>query len=261
MHLSPALSAIVTGAASGLGEATARRLASHGVKVAILDMQAERGERVAAEINGIFCQADVSSEPSVDAALAKARAAHGVERILVNCAGIATGRRTVTQKRDTGELIAHDMATFQCAIMINLVGTFQMVAKSAAAMAALPVLDADGARGIIINTASVAAQDGQTGQAAYAASKAGVVGLTLPVARDLAQFGIRIMTILPGLFMTPMFEGLPDAARAALALSVPFPSRLGQPEEYAALVQSICENDMLNGTTIRLDGAIRLAMQ
>ena len=261
MMLSSALAAIVTGAASGLGEATARRLASHGVEVAILDMQAERGERVAAEIGGIFCEADVTSEPSVDAALAKARAAHGVERILVNCAGIATGRRTVTQKRDTGEFIAHDMATFQRAVIINLVGTFQMIAKSAAAMAALPVLDGDGARGIIINTASVAAEDGQIGQAAYSASKGGVVGMTLPIARDLAQFGIRVMTIMPGLFITPMFETLPDAARASLASSVPFPSRLGLPQEYAALVQAICENDMLNGTTIRLDGAIRLAMK
>ena len=261
MHLSSSLAAVVTGAASGLGEATARRLASHGVKVAILDMQGERGAQVAREIGGVFCEADVTSEPSVDTALAKARAAHGTERILVNCAGIAPAKRTVLKNRGTGEWLAHDLATFQRTIMVNLVGTFQMIAKCAAAMAALQPLDADGARGIIINTASVAAEDGQIGQAAYSASKGGVVGMTLPIARDLAASGIRVMTIMPGLFMTPMFESIPEVARKALGASVPFPSRLGQPSEYAALVQAICENGMLNGTTIRLDGGVRLAMK
>ena len=259
MHLDSSLAAIVTGAASGLGEATARMLAAHGVKVAIFDMQTGRGERVAMEIGGLFCEADVASEVSVDAALAKARAAHGTERILVNCAGIAPARRTVSRTRETGELVAHEFALFQKTIMVNLAGTFQMIAKSAAGMSALGPVDADGQRGIIISTASVAAQDGQIGQAAYAASKGGVLAMTLPVARDLAGAGIRVMTILPGLFHTPMFDTLPPDAQAALAAGVPFPARLGRPEEYAALVKAICENDMLNGTSIRLDGAIRLA--
>ena len=259
MKLDQSVAALVTGGASGLGEATARMLARHGVRVAILDMQAARGAAVAQEIGGVFCQADVTSEASVDAALALARAAHGIERILVNCAGIAPARRTLSKKRDSSEWIAHDLATFQRTIQINLVGTFLMIAKSAMAMATLPPLNDDGARGVMISTASVAAQDGQIGQAAYAASKGGVVALTLPVARDLAGFGIRVMTILPGLFETPMFDAIPEEARRALAVSVPFPSRLGRPDEYAALVASICENDMLNGTTIRLDGAVRLA--
>lgn len=259
MKLDSSLAAIVTGGASGLGEATARMLASHGVKVALLDMNAERGGEVAKEIGGVFASCDVTSEASVDEALAKARAAHGVARIVVNCAGIAPGRRVVSKKRDTGELVAHDMATFEKAVAVNLIGTFRVIAKSAVALAGLEPVTADGGRGVVISTASVAAEDGQIGQAAYAASKAGVAGMTLPIARDLAQLGIRVATILPGLFETPMFAGLPDEARAALAVSVPFPSRLGKPEEYAALVKSILENDMLNGVTIRLDGAIRLA--
>ena len=259
MKLDSSIAAIVTGGASGLGEATARRLAELGVRVAIFDLQKDRGEKVADEIGGRFYEADVTSETSVDAAFAAARAAHGIERVLVNCAGIAPGRRTVTKKRDSGELLAHDLATFQKTIMINLVGTFHMIAKSTVAMAAAPPLDADGQRGVVITTSSVAAEDGQTGQAAYSASKAGVMGMTLPIARDLASFGIRAMTILPGLFYTPLFDGLPEAARTSLAASVPFPSRLGRPDEYAQLVQSICENDMLNGGAIRLDGAIRLA--
>ena len=259
MKLDSSLAAIVTGGASGLGEATARMLAGRGVRVAILDMQAERGAAVARDIGGLFCEADITSEGSVDAALARARAAHGIERILVNCAGVAPARRTLSKKRDTGEWIAHDLATFQRVIQINLVGTFLMIAKSAVAMANLAPLDADGARGLMVCTASVAAEDGQIGQAAYAASKGGVVAMTLPVARDLAGVGIRVMTIMPGLFETPMFDTLPQAARQALAASVPFPARLGLPEEYAALVRCICENDMLNGTAIRLDGAVRLA--
>ncbi|MEN5084665.1 SDR family NAD(P)-dependent oxidoreductase [Bosea sp. TWI1241] len=259
MKLDSSLAAIVTGGASGLGEGTARMLAAQGVKVALLDLNAERGEAIAAEIGGVFCRCDVTSEDSVDAALAQARAAHGVARIVVNCAGIAPGRRVVSKKRDTGELVAHDTASFEKAIAINLTGTFRVVAKSAVALAGLDPITADGGRGVFVCTASVAAEDGQIGQAAYAASKAGVAGMTLPIARDLAQLGIRIVTILPGLFETPMFAGLPDEARQSLAVSVPHPSRLGRPDEYAALVKSIVENDMLNGATIRLDGAIRLA--
>jgi NAD(P)-dependent dehydrogenase (short-subunit alcohol dehydrogenase family) len=259
MKIDSSIAAIVTGGASGLGEATARMLAAHGAKVAILDMNAERGAAVAAEIGGVFAACDVSSEASVDAALIQARAIQGVARIVVNCAGVAPGRRVVSRKKETGEFMAHDMATFTKAVGINLIGTFQMLSKSAVAMAGLVPVDADGQRGIIINTASVAAEDGQIGQAAYAASKAGVLGMTLPVARDLAQVGIRVMTIMPGLFETPMFASVAEDYRKALAASVPFPSRLGYPQEYAALVKSIIDNDMLNGTSIRLDGSIRLA--
>lgn len=258
MQLTQLSAAIVTGGASGLGEGTARRLAAAGVKVAIFDRDAERGEAVAAEIGGVFCAVDVTDEAAIDDGLARARAAHGVERLLVNCAGVAPGKRTVSKKRDTGELVAHDMATFTKTVHINLIGTYAMIAKCAAGMAGLDPVTADGGRGVIVNTASVAAQDGQIGQAAYAASKAGVVGLTLPVARDLSGFGIRVMTILPGLFETPMFASVPEEYRKALEAGVPFPSRLGKPEEYAALVAAIVENDMLNGETIRLDGALRM---
>ena len=258
MKLDKLMAAIVTGGASGLGAATARMLAAEGVKVAIFDMNAENGEAVAAEIGGVFCSADVTDEASIDKALVKARAAHGVERILVNCAGIAPGKRTVTKKRETGELIAHDIASFRRTIEINLVGSYAMMAKCAAAMAGLDPVTPDGGRAVIINTSSVAAQDGQIGQAGYAASKGGVLALTLPVARDLSGFGIRVMAIMPGLFHTPLFDNIAEDYRKSLEANVPFPSRLGRPEEYATLVRSIIENDMLNGEAIRLDGALRM---
>jgi NAD(P)-dependent dehydrogenase (short-subunit alcohol dehydrogenase family) len=258
MNIDASVAAIVTGAASGLGEATARRLAAAGAKVALLDLNAERGLTVAAETGGLFIEADVTDEASVDAALAKARRAHGAARIIVNCAGIAPARRTVTKRRETGEFVPHDLATFARTIAINLVGTFLMIAKGAAAMAGLDPVTDDGGRGVIVNTASVAAQDGQIGQAAYAASKGGIVSLTLPVARDLAAFGIRVVTIMPGLFETPMYASVPDDFRKALEASVPFPARLGRASEYAALVASIIDNDMLNGAALRLDGAMRL---
>jgi NAD(P)-dependent dehydrogenase (short-subunit alcohol dehydrogenase family) len=258
MKLDKSVAALVTGGASGLGEATARMLASQGARVALFDMNAERGAAVAKEIGGVFCEANVADEASVDAALAKAREANGVERVLVNCAGIAPGKRTVTKKRDTGELVAHDLSSFRRVIEVNLIGTFHMIAKSAAAMAALDPVTEDGGRGVIVCTASVAAQDGQIGQAAYSASKGGVLGLTLPVARDLSGYGIRIMTIMPGLFSTPMFESVPEDFRKSLEAGIPFPSRLGRPEEYARLVQAIIDNDMLNGEAIRLDGALRM---
>jgi NAD(P)-dependent dehydrogenase (short-subunit alcohol dehydrogenase family) len=261
MKLQSTLAAVVTGGASGLGEATARMLAETGVRVTIFDLDRSRGEAVAAEIAALFCRVDVTDEASVDAGLYQARAAHGIERVLVNCAGIVTGKRVVTKKRDQAELVAHDLATFQRIISVNLVGSFQMIAKSAAGMASLEPMDADGCRGVIISTSSVAAEDGQIGQAAYAASKAGVLGMTLPIARELSGFGIRVMAIMPGLFETPMFDSLPEAARSALAASVPFPARLGRPSEYAALVRAICENDLLNGEAIRLDGALRLALK
>jgi len=259
MKLDRTIAAVVTGGASGLGEATARRLATHGVKVAIFDMNAERGKRVADEIGGTFCEVNVTSDDSVAAGFEAARKAHGVERILVNCAGIAPGKRTISKDRQTGALIAHDMATYINAININLIGTYRCIAASALGMAGTEPATEDGGRGVIVCTASVAAEDGQIGQAAYSSSKGGIVGLTLPVARDLSGYGIRVMTILPGIFWTPLFDGLDANFRESLAKQVPFPSRLGRPDEYAALVQSICENDMLNGTTIRLDGAIRMA--
>ena len=259
MQLGKDIAAVVTGGASGLGGATARALAVKGVKVAIFDLNQELGETVAREIGGRFHKCDVTSEASIDAALAAARAAHGQERILVNCAGIGIAQRITRKNRDTGAIIAHDLATFAKVIQINLIGTFMMTAKCAAGMQILAPLNADGERGVIISTASVAAEDGQIGQVAYAASKGGVLAMTLPIARDLAQSGIRVATIMPGLFHTPMFDGLPEESRRALAASVPFPSRLGQPSEYAALAMHICENGMLNGVSIRLDGAVRLA--
>ena len=258
MKIDSTIAAIVTGGASGLGEGTARMLAAQGAKVTLFDMNEERGEQVAHEIGGLFCKVDVTDEAGIDAGLAKARAKHGQERILVNCAGIAPGMRTVSKKRDTGELVAHQLSTFAKVLAVNLAGTFNMIAKSSVGMAGTEPVTADGGRGVIVCTASVAAEDGQIGQAAYAASKGGVVGLTLPVARDLSIYGIRVMTIMPGLFHTPMFESVPDDFRKALEANVPFPSRLGRPAEYAALVKSIVENDMLNGTTIRLDGALRM---
>jgi NAD(P)-dependent dehydrogenase (short-subunit alcohol dehydrogenase family) len=259
MQLGKGISAIVTGGASGLGAATARALADKGAKVTILDLNADAGTQVAKDIGGLFAKCDVTSEPSVDEAIAKARQAHGQERILVNCAGIAIGKRIARRGKEGNTTEAHDLASFSKVIHINLIGTFLMMSKSAAGMLSLEPLGGDGERGVIINTSSVAAQDGQMGQVAYSASKGGVAAMTLPVARDLARDGIRVCAILPGLFHTPMFDGLPDDARRALAATVPFPSRLGKAAEYAALACHICENAMLNGESIRLDGAIRLA--
>lgn len=258
MKLDNTVSAVVTGGASGLGEATARMLANSGVKVAVMDLNEAKGRALAEEIQGMFLRVDVTDDASVEAGLAAARASHGVERILVNCAGIGPARRTVSRKRDTGEFQAHDMKTFKAVVEVNLIGTYRMIAASSVAMAQLEPVTADGARGVVVNTASVAATDGQVGQAAYAASKGGILGITLPVARDLAGFGIRVVTIMPGLFHTPLFDGLPDEARRALEASVPFPSRLGRPLEYAKLVRAVVDNDMLNGESIRLDGAIRM---
>ncbi|MGE0768935.1 MAG: SDR family NAD(P)-dependent oxidoreductase [Hyphomicrobiaceae bacterium] len=259
MLLGPNITAVVTGGASGLGGATAQALAAKGVKVAIFDLNADRGKAHAEAIGGKFFQCDVASETSVDTALAASREALGSERLLVNCAGIAIGKRISRKNRDTGAVEPHDLASFTKVVQINLIGTFLMIAKSAAHMQTLPPLGDDHERGVIVCTSSVAAEEGQIGQVAYAASKGGVLSMTLPIARDLAQSGIRVATIMPGLFHTPMFDGLPDDAREALAASVPFPSRLGKPTEYAALATHICENTMLNGVAIRLDGAVRLA--
>lgn len=242
---------IVTGGASGLGEGTARMLAAHGAKVVVADMQVDKGEEVAKEIGGAFVKCDVSSEADGQAAVAKALSL-GKLMGLVNCAGIAPAEKTV------GKNGAHSLALYTKTIMVNLVGTFNMIRLAAEAMSNNEP-EATGERGVLISTASVAAYDGQIGQAAYSASKGGVVGMTLPIARDLARNGIRNMTIAPGIFGTPMLFGMPQDVQDALAAGVPFPSRLGTPQDYAKLVKHIIENDMLNGEVIRLDGAIRLA--
>lgn len=259
MKLGKDVAAVVTGGASGLGAATAAALAGKGVKVAVLDVNETSGREIAQRIGGTFAHCDVTSESSIDAALAAVRSAHGQERILVNCAGIAIAKRVVRRVKETGAIEPHDLASFARVIQINLVGTFMMISKCAAGMLSLDALPPDGERGVIISTASVAAEDGQIGQVAYAASKGGVASMTLPVARDLSRDGIRVCSILPGLFQTPMFAGLPDEAKKSLAATVPFPSRLGDPSEYAMLAVHICENIMLNGVSIRLDGAVRLA--
>ncbi|HEY2049021.1 MAG TPA: SDR family NAD(P)-dependent oxidoreductase [Caulobacteraceae bacterium] len=258
MKLDSSIAAVVTGGASGLGEATARALAAHGVKVAIFDMNEAKGEAVAKDLGGVFCKCNVTSEEEVDAAFAKARAAHGQERILVNCAGTGNAARTASRDRNTGEIKHFPLQAFNLIIQINLVGTFRCIAKSAAGMLSLEPLP-DGDRGAIVNTASVAAEDGQIGQAAYSASKGGVVGMTLPIARDLAQENIRVNTILPGIFDTPLMQGAPQQVKDALAASVPYPKRLGQAEEYAQLALTMITNGYFNGEDVRLDGAIRMA--
>lgn len=251
--------AVVTGGASGLGEATARALAAKGVKVAIFDLQEEKGLKVASEIGGIFCEVNVTEDASVDAGFAKAREAHGQERILVNCAGTGNAIKTAKRDRNTGEISHFPLDAFNWLIQINLVGTFRCIAKSAAGMMSVDPLSEDGDRGAIVNTASVAGEDGQIGQAAYSASKGGVIGMTLPIARDLMQEGIRVNTILPGIFETPLMAAAPPQVKEALAASVPFPKRLGHPEEYAHLAMTMIENGYFNGEDVRLDGSIRMA--
>lgn len=241
---------VVTGGASGLGEGTARMLAANGGRVVIADMQAERGEAVAQDIGGVYVRCDVSQEADAQAAIDRA-VALGKLAGLINCAGIAPAEKTV------GKNGPHSLALFTKVIQVNLVGTFNMIRLAAQAMSSNEP-EPTGERGVIVSTASVAAFEGQIGQAAYSASKGGVVGMTLPIARDLAKLGIRNMTIAPGIFGTPMLFGMPQEVQDALAAMVPFPSRLGRPQDYAKLVQHIIENDMLNGEVIRLDGAIRM---
>jgi NAD(P)-dependent dehydrogenase (short-subunit alcohol dehydrogenase family) len=259
MQIDTTTAAIVTGGASGLGLATARALAEKGAKVAIFDLNAETGEKTAVEIGALFIRVDVTSDESVAQGFAAARAAHGQECILVNCAGIVAGARTVSRDRATGQPRPHRLADFQRAIDINLVGTFRCIVASAAGMVMLDPIDADGQRGVIVNTASIAAQDGQIGQAAYAASKAGVAGMTLPIARDLMGEGIRVNTILPGVFETPMMQDIPAEAVKALSANVPFPKRLGRAAEYAQTALFLISHDYMNGECIRMDGAIRMA--
>ncbi len=246
--------AIVTGGGSGLGLATATLLAAGGCKVALFDINEAAAKAHAATIGGFGIKCDVSDSASAEAAMVAARAAHGPARILVNCAGIGTAGRVV------GRDGPMKLEAFDRVIRINLIGTFNMIRLAAAEMSALPPLDdADGERGVIVNTASIAAFDGQVGQAAYAASKGGVVGMTLPIARELSRAGVRVMTIAPGVFHTPMVDGLPPEVKKSLGDGVPFPQRLGMPEEYAALALHIVTNRFLNGEVIRLDGALRMA--
>jgi NAD(P)-dependent dehydrogenase (short-subunit alcohol dehydrogenase family) len=252
------VAAVVTGAASGLGEATARALASRGAKVAIFDRDPERGNRVASEIGGIFCEVDVTSDDKVAAAFKKAREAHGQERILVNCAGVANAAKTVGRDKETRAARMYPIAQFELAIQINLIGSFRCIAHSAFGMVDLEAGE-DGEKGVIINTASVAAEDGQIGQAAYSASKGGVLAMALPIARDLMGEGVRVNTILPGVFKTPMVAMMPPQVQDALGAQVPFPKRLGKPEEYAELACFLIENSYMNAASVRLDGGIRMA--
>jgi NAD(P)-dependent dehydrogenase (short-subunit alcohol dehydrogenase family) len=252
------VAAIVTGAASGLGEATARELARKGAKVAVFDRDTDKGEKVASELGGVFCQVDVTSDEKVAEAFANARAAHGQERILVNCAGVANAAKTVARDKETKAAKAYPMQQFELAIQINLIGSFRCIANSAFGMVDLEALE-DGEKGVIINTASVAAEDGQIGQAAYSASKGGVLAMTLPIARDLMNEGIRVNTILPGVFRTPMVAMMPPNVQDALGAQVPFPKRLGMPEEYAQLALFLIENTYMNAASVRLDGGIRMA--
>jgi NAD(P)-dependent dehydrogenase (short-subunit alcohol dehydrogenase family) len=258
MELNSSIAAVVTGGASGLGEATVRALAAHGVKVAIFDLQRTKGEKVAGEIGGVFCEVDVTKDASVEAGFKQAREAHGQERILVNCAGTGNAIKTASRDRKTGEIRRFPMEAFEFIVQINLFGTFRCISQSAAGMLTLEPL-AGGERGAIVNTASVAAQDGQVGQAAYSASKGGVVGMTLPIARDLAQEGIRVNTILPGIFNTPLLAAAPEQVKQALGAQVPFPPRLGDPPEYASLALEMIRNGYFNGESVRLDGSIRMA--
>src|SRR5262245_14579067 len=233
-------------------------LASHGVKVALFDLNPDLGEPLAAEIGGIFCQVNVTSTPEVDAAFAKSRAAVGQERILVNCAGVGGSVKTVSRDKQTRAIKEYPLDNFERIIQVNLIGTFRCITKSAAGMLTLPALP-DGDRGAVINTASIAAEDGQIGQAAYAASKAGIVGLTITVARDLSAEQIRVNTILPGIFDTPLLARAPENVKASLAGQVPFPKRLGRPDEFAHLAHTMITNGYFNGEHVRLDGAIRMA--
>src|SRR6516225_8116757 len=243
--------AIVAGGASGLGAATARKLAAQGAQVAVCDLNIKLAESIAAEINGTAIVCDVTEAASAEAAVAQAAKAHGPARVLVNCAGIGVAKRVV------GRDAPHPLQDFEKVIRVNLIGTFNMIRLAAAEMSKLEPID--GERGVVISTASIAAYDGQIGQAAYSASKGGVVAMTLPIAREFAQIGVRVNAIAPGLFLTPMLLGLSQEARDSLSASVPFPPRLGQPAEFGALAVHIVENGYINGETIRLDAALRMA--
>ena len=247
------MAAIVTGGASGLGAATARRLAAQGAKVAVCDLNAKLAESVAAEIKGTAILCDVSDAASAEGAVAQASKAHGPARVLVNCAGIGVAKRVV------GRDGPMPLSDFDRVIRVNMIGTFNMLRLATAEMSKLEPLAATGERGVVINTASVAAYDGQIGQAAYSASKGGIVAMTLPIARELAQFGIRVLTIAPGLFLTPLLANLPQEAQDSLAAAIPFPRRLGHADEFASLALHMIDNPYLNGEVVRLDAALRMA--
>jgi NAD(P)-dependent dehydrogenase (short-subunit alcohol dehydrogenase family) len=259
MELNSSVSSVVTGGASGLGLATVRALRALGVKVAIFDMNAVAGEAAVAETGAVYCNVNVTSDESVAAGFASARAVNGQERILVNCAGTGNAIRTASRAKD-GTIKGFPLDGFDRIVQINLVGTFRCIVAAATGMMTLDPLGG-GERGVIVNTSSAAAQDGQIGQASYAASKAGIAGMTLPIARDLSREGIRVNTIMPGLFGTPPVLAIPDAFREALGKQVPFPPRLGDPAEYASLALEMMRNGYFNGETVRLDGAIRMAPQ
>ena len=258
MKLDSSVSAVITGGASGLGAATARRLAADGVRVALFDVNEEQGEALAAELGGVFCKVDVTDDASVDQGYEKARAAIGQERILVNCAGIGGSAKTAGRDKKDGTTNHYPIDQFNRIVQINLVGSFRCSAKAAKGMLSLDPLE-HGERGVMINTASVAAQDGQIGQTAYSASKAALVGMTLPMARDLMGEGIRVNTIMPGIFETPLLARLPENVKQSLSASVPFPKRLGSPDEFAQLAETMIVNGYFNGESVRLDGAIRMA--
>jgi NAD(P)-dependent dehydrogenase (short-subunit alcohol dehydrogenase family) len=245
--------AIVTGGASGLGAATARRLAAQGAKVAVCDLNAKLAETVAAEIGGVAVVCDVSDAASAEAAVVAASRAHGPARVLINCAGIGVAKRVI------GRDGPMPLADFEKVIKINLIGSFNMLRLTTAEMSKLEPLAPNGERGVVISTASVAAYDGQIGQSAYSASKGGIVGMTLPIARELAQFGIRVLTIAPGLFLTPLLASLPQEAQDSLAAAIPFPRRLGHADEFASLAMHMIDNPYLNGEVVRLDASLRMA--
>lgn len=249
--------AVVTGGASGLGEASARALAAAGIKVAIFDMNAEKGEAIAKEIGGLFCNVNITSEEAVIAGFEKARAAHGQERILVHCAQVSKGGKTVGKNRDTGGFKRFSTADYEFSILGILVASYRLASLSALGMAELEPLE-DGERGVITLTASAAAQDAQVGQVGYGSAKAGVNGLALPMARDLMDLGIRVNSIMPGIFATPPMMGVPPKVLEVLSASVPFPKRLGKPSEFGSLVMELVRNSYFNGQNIRLDGAIRM---
>jgi NAD(P)-dependent dehydrogenase (short-subunit alcohol dehydrogenase family) len=261
MQLNSSLSAVVTGGASGLGAATVKALRDLGVKVAIFDFNPQTGEAMAEKLGALFCHVDVTSEEAVDAGFAKARAAHGQERILVNCAGGGRGGKTVSRNRETGEIVRYKTEDFESVLRLNTVGTFRCITASAAGMLTLDPLSEDGDRGAIVNTGSVAAQDGQIGQVSYSAAKAAIAGMTLTIARDLSSEGIRVNTILPGIMATPPMLAVRDRNPQVwqnLNASVPFPKRLGHPEEFADLALTMLRNGYFNGQVVRLDGGIRM---
>lgn len=258
MKLDKSLSAIVTGGASGLGEGTARMLARHGVKVGIFDMNEDRGRSVAKDIGGVFAKVNVADSASVDAGFETVRAKIGQERIMINCAGIGGGIKTVARKRDSGAIVPHDIEAYTRIININLIGSFICASRSAAGMMTLDPTEPDGERGIIINTASVAAQDGQIGQVAYSSSKGGILAMALPMARDLAREGIRVNTILPGFYETPIYEQMKPEVKEALRAHVQFPNRFGQPSEYADVAKFMIEHTYINAEYLRTDAGARM---